>query len=432
MVRARIAGGQVSGLGTLLSGSYIGVDIGKSNDERRAFIGLDVPPIVTGDLPGRQFLLKADDHGSLDVGMPVYFRRVQVGEVVAAELDKDGKGVSFRIFVHAPYDEHVTQNTRFWNASGIDVSFDATGLNVRTQSLVSILVGGVAFQAPPEGGVAPAAEANAVFALFQTRDAAMKQPDTIVESYVLAFEQSVRGLSVGAPVDFRGVMVGEVTRIGVEFDPAKTRFVQPVEIRLYPDRLRARYRDPTQPRPGGDDPGKSIQRFVDRGLRAQLRTGNLLTGQRYVALDFFPGTKKAVVDTSRTPLEVPTIPGALDELPTQLASIATKLDRIPFDQIAADARRALASLDETLRSADVLVKRLDTEVAPEARRTLEGARRTLSSAERTLAADAPLQTDLRETLRELGRAAQSLRTLADSLERNPESLIRGKPAESAP
>ena len=125
-------------------------------------------------------------------------------------------------------------------------------------------------------------------------------------------------------------------------------------------------------------------------------------------------------------------PPAADLLEQALSSIATKLDRIPFDQIAADARRALASLDETLTSADVLVKRLDTEVAPEARRTLEGARRTLSSAERTLAADAPLQTDLRETLRELGRAAQSLRTLTESLERNPESLIRGKPAEAAP
>ncbi len=153
VVRARIAGGQVSGLGTLLSGSYIGVDIGRSKEERRAFTGLDVQPIVTGDLPGRRFLLKADDHGSLDVGAPVYFRRLQVGEVVAGELDKDGKGVSFTIFVHAPYDEYVTQNTRFWNASGIDVSFDATGLNIRTQSLVSILVGGVAFQAPPDGGV---------------------------------------------------------------------------------------------------------------------------------------------------------------------------------------------------------------------------------------------------------------------------------------
>ena len=248
VVRARIAGGQVSGLGTLLSGSYIGVDIGKSNEERRAFTGLDVQPIVTGDLPGRQFLLKADDHGSLDVGMPVYFRRLQVGEVVAAELDKDGKGVSFRIFVHAPYDEHVTQNTRFWNASGIDVSFDATGLNVRTQSLVSILVGGVAFQAPPEGGVAPAAEANAVFALFQTRDAAMKQPDTIVDNYVLVFEQSVRGLSVGAPVDFRGVMVGEVTRIGVR-------------VRLGQDPFRAAGGDPLLSRP----PAGALPRSHPRG-----------------------------------------------------------------------------------------------------------------------------------------------------------------------
>jgi paraquat-inducible protein B len=431
-VRPRITAGGVSGLGTLLSGPYIAVDPGHGKQARRDFVALDVPPIVTREEAGRQFVLRADDLGSHDVGVPVYFRRLPVGEVVSHELDKDGKGVSMKIFVRAPFDQYVTANTRFWNASGVDVSLDATGVRVQTESLVSILIGGIAFQAPPDSEVAPVADANAVFNLFPAREAAMKQPDLVVEHYVFVFKQSVRGLSVGAPVDFRGVTVGEVVRIGVEFDPKAFNFVQPVEIHLYPNRLRRRSVDAGAALPPSatrEEQLKRTQLFVDRGFRGQLRTGNLLTGQQYIAVDFFPKAPKVKFDTSKTPLEVPTIPGALEDLQETIASIAKKLDQVQYERIDADLRKALATLDQTLKSADVLVKRLGDDTTPELNRTLEDARRTLKSAEGALATESPLQTDLRETLRELTRAAASLRALTDYLERQPQSLIRGKPAE---
>jgi len=432
VVRARIVGGRVTGLGTLLSGSYVGVDPGKSTDRRHEFTGLEDAPIVTSDAPGRQFIVKAADLGSLAAGVPVYFRRLQVGEVIAVELDKDGAGITCQVFVRAPYDQYVTTNTRFWQASGFDVSLDATGFRVQTQSLVSILVGGVAFQAPPDGSVAPAADVGATFNLFATRDEAMKAPDTEVQHFVLVFQQSVRGLAVGAPVDFRGVTVGEVTRIALDVDPRTLRFVQPVDILFYPDRMRMRARGTgarfEAPRSEAERIERA-QRFVDHGFRAQLRTGNLLTGQAYVALDFFPRAPKVKMDTSKDPLEIPTIPGALEDLQETIASIARKLDKIQYEKIGADMQRALASLDQTLQSADGLVKRLDAETAPELTRALEDARRTLKSAEGTLAAESPLQTDLRESLREIGRAAAAIRALADSLERQPQSVIFGKPPE---
>ena len=429
VVRPRIAGGQVTGLGTLLSGSYVTIDPGKSTTRRREFTGLELAPIVTSDEPGRQFILKADDLGSLAVGVPIYFRRLQVGEVIAVELDKDGKGVTCKIFVRAPYDQYVTANTRFWNASGVDVSLDATGIRVQTQSLVSILVGGIAFQAPPDGGVTPAADAGALFNLFATRDEAMKAPDKEVEHWVLKFTQSVRGLTVGAPVDFRGVTVGEVTRIGIKVDQKTLRFVQPVDVRFYPDRLRAGATGVLPPPQTEAEVIRRRARFVEFGFRAQLRTGNLLTGQQYIALDFFPDAPKVKLDPSKVPLEIPTIPGPLEDLETTVASIVKKLDKVQYEQIDADVRKALASLDQTLKSADVLVKRLDAETTPELNRTLEEARRTLKSAEGALATESPLQTDLRETLREISRAAASIRTLADYLDRQPQSLIFGKPAE---
>ena len=431
-VRPRITAGGVSGLGTLLSGPYIAVDPGHGKQKRHDFVALEVAPIVTREEPGREFILRAADLGSHDVGVPVYFRRLPVGEVVARELDKDGKGVSLRIFVRAPYDQYVTTHTRFWNASGIDVSLDSAGVRVQTESLVSILIGGIAFQAPPDGGVAPAADSNAVFNLFDTRDAAMKQPDLEIEHFVLVFKQSVRGLSVGAPVEFRGVTIGEVTSIGVEFDPKAFNFVQPVEINLYPDRLRMRSRTSGATLPIPTTPEARVKRaqlFVEKGFRAQLRTGNLLTGQSYVAVDFFPDAPKVKLDASKTPLEIPTVPGAFEELEATVASILKKLDKVQYEQIGADVRKVMATLDQALKDADVLVKRLDTETTPELNRALEDGRRALKSADSALATESPLQTDLRDALREITRAAASIRALADYLERQPQSLIRGKPAE---
>ena len=240
VVRPRIAGGQVSGLGTLLSGSYIGIDPGKATNSRRRFTGLETAPIVTGDRPGRQFVLRADELGSLEIGSPVYFRRLQVGEVIGFKLAKDGTGVSFRIFVRAPYDRFVTAGSRFWNASGVDVALDAAGFRVQTQSLISILLGGIAFQSPPNVEPGPPSEPNTEFTLFANQGEAFEHPDTVAETYLLLFDESVRGLSVGAAVDFRGLVIGEVTAIGLDIDPAKMEIRSPVEIRIYPDRLRAR------------------------------------------------------------------------------------------------------------------------------------------------------------------------------------------------
>jgi paraquat-inducible protein B len=303
---------------------------------------------------------------------------------------------------------------------------------VQTESLVSVLIGGIAFQTPLDGGVAPAANANAVFKLFGTHEAALKNPDLEIDHFVLVFKHSVRGLAVGAPVDFRGVTIGEVLRIGVEFDPKAFNFVQPVEVHLYPNRLRIRSDDMGAVLPVLQTQEARLRRyalFVERGFRAQLRTGNLLTGQQYVAVDLFPDAPKAKFDTAKRPLEIPTIPGAFEDVEATVASIAKKLDRVQYEQISADVRKVMATLDQTLKSADVLVKRLDAETAPELNRTLEEGRRALKSADSALATDSPLQTDLRDALRELTRAAASIRALTDYLERQPQSLIFGKPPE---
>ncbi|RNC64548.1 MAG: MCE family protein [Desulfuromonadales bacterium] len=423
VVRPRISGGSVSGLGTVMGGSYIGIDIGKSEKPQRTFRGLDEPPAVTMDEPGSRFLLHSTDLGSLDIGSPLYFRRIQVGQVVSYELDKGGTGVTFTVFVAAPYDQHVKANTRFWNASGIDLSMDASGLKLNTQSMVSILIGGIAFQTLDEGGDAPPPSPNTAFTLFASRDEAMKRQDTISQDYVLAFTESVRGLTVGAPVDFRGMTVGEVTDIQVELDNRTKGVNMLVYIRYYPQRLRSRAIGPI---PSLKDHESIITKMVENGLRAQLKSGNLLTGQLLVALDFFPTAPKAKVNWATTPPQFPTTPGSLAEMQTTLTQIIKKLEKLPLDEVVGEVRQTVQTLDATLKSADKVVRRMDAEVVPEARSALEEARKTLGAAKQTLAADAPLQQDLREALRELARTAQSLRVLTDYLERHPEALIRGK------
>jgi paraquat-inducible protein B len=427
VVRPRLDTSGISGLSTLLSGAYIGADAGTSEESAKEFTGLEVPPIVTRDASGKQFLLRAPDIGSLDVGSPVYFRRIKVGQVAAYELNEDGRGVTLRVFVNAPYDKFVGGNSRFWQASGLDMRLNASGITLRTQSLATILLGGIAFGAP-ENENGPVAGENTAFALAEDEGAAMKPPDGPAAPMLLYFNQSLRGLSPGAPVDFRGVVIGEVKSIGIQFDREAREFRMPVMVTLYPDRLNVRTNG--APEESLYTQHQRLRFLIEKGLRAQMRTGNLLTGQNYIAIDFFPKAPKVSIDLSKNPVEMPTVPNSLDELQSQVQEIATKLNKVPFEQIGTDVRTALATLNKTLVSAEQLTRTLNNDVSPEITAAMKDARKTINSAERTLAQDSPLQQDMRQTLQELTRAAGSVRVLTDYLERHPESLLRGKPEDT--
>ncbi len=427
VIRPRLEAAGVSGLGTLLSGAYIRADAGASEDTRSTFTGLEVAPIVTRDASGRQFVLRASNIGSLDIGSPLYFRRIKVGQVAAYALDEDGKGVTLRVFVNAPYAKFVGANTRFWHASGVDVEVNASGFKLRTQSLATVALGGIALQAPHDANGPEAAE-NTSFSLAEDETTALKSPDGPAQTLLLHFNQSLRGLSPGAAVDFRGVVLGKVVSIGVEFDRSQRQLRMPVLVEIYPERLGA-----ASGKPASDT--LALQQLVARGLRAQLRTGSLLTGQLYVALDFFPKAPPVALAPSKPgdPIAMPTLPNGLDELQTQVSEIVTKINKVPFEQLSTDLRKTLATLDTTLVGAERLVQTLNNDVAPaltaamqDARTTLTTANRTLGTAERTLADDAPLQQDLRQTLREVNRAAASVKLLTDMLEQHPEALLRGK------
>jgi paraquat-inducible protein B len=407
-VRPRISGANVSGLGTLISGSYIGMEIGESRQRKRDFVALDAPPVVTRDVPGRFFVLRTPDLGSLDYGTPIYFRRLQVGEVGSYELDKDGQTFSVKVFVNAPYDQYVTPNTRFWHASGIDMSLSATGLKVQTQSALAILIGGIAFETSAAAPVLPAAEADSVFTLYSDRTEAFRLVARDPHTYRLVFKESIRGLVPGAPVEFRGIPLGEVVEVDGQVDTRTFEITAPVTIRLDPTRLLVKF---VGLEPGQDLDSirrKMIDTLVSHGVRAQLQTGSLLTGALFVAMDFFPDAPPVTVDWSKTPVELPTTPGELEAIEASVINIVKKLDQLPLKAIGDDLQKALRGLDGTLASA----------------------RTTLGNADRLIEPNSVLDVELGNTLQETSRAMRGLRVLADYLERHPEALLSGKPGEA--
>jgi len=432
VVRPRVSGAGVSGLATLVSGAYISVDVGNSAVRRDHFVGLEVPPIVTADLPGREFILHADDLGSLDIGSSVFYRHITAGQVVGYSLDPGGTGVTIKVFINAPFDVYVTGDTRFWQASGIDMSINADGVKLRTESIASILEGGVAFGTPPGVPTARVA-ADTAFTLFNDQDRAMRPAETEVRNFVMYFGGSLRGLSAGAPVDLQGITVGEVKSVDVEYDDRTKLLAFPVVVELYPQRLRGRRHAAStaaERQPSEFNTRALIDSLVAHGLRAELKTGNLLTGQKFVALEMHHDVPREKVVWNEQPAIFPTISGSLDDIQDSVGVIAKKLSKVPFDQLSARLLSAMNSLDQTLKSADQLLHNVDSNLAPQVQTTLAEAQAALKNAKELHGQDAPLENDLGSTLLQVSRAAKSISALVDYLERHPESLLRGKPAGS--
>jgi paraquat-inducible protein B len=411
VVRPRISGTTVSGLGTLISGAFIGMQIGASKQSKSDFVALATPPVISSDVAGRTFMLKTTDLGSLDTGTPVFFRRLQVGQVVAYTLDSTGQFFTVRIFVRAPYEQYVTPNTRFWQASGIDMQLSASGLSVQTQSLLSILIGGVAFESP--AGAQPVAEAapDETFNLYENRAEAFQPAPLHPQLYQLIFNESVRGLAPGAPVEFRGIPIGQVTDIRAQVDLRTFKFSIPVTIELDAQKLGVKLIDL---KPGTDFEAlrrRLIDKMVAEGARAQLQTGNLLTGSAFVSIDLFPHAAPAAMDWSQNPPRLPTTPGDLEATEASVESIVRKLDEMPLTDIGDNLNKTIAQLDLTLETA---------------RGTLTSASDTLGNANGIVQPNSAQLQQLNNTLLEVSRAARSVRVLADYLEQHPEALIRGK------
>lgn len=433
VVRPRVDTTGVSGLNTLISGAYIAMEPG-DGEPRYHFQGLEEPPITPADTPGLHLILTADSAGSIGVGSPVYYKRLAVGRVEDRKLDFEDGRFEFSIFIEAPYNRLINSNTRFWNASGISLSLNAEGFQVRTESLEALVLGGITFENIATTAPSQPVADGTLFTLYPDRNSIRDAAFAEKQYFVLHFQDSVRGLKPGAPVEYRGVRLGQVSDVSLVYDPQRDALSLPVLIELELERL-------TQGRSTDQSAMAALQALVRQGLRAQLAIGSLLTGQLYIALDIHPDAPAAEIVQQQPYPELPTVASPLDQITSSATRILAKIEDLPLEALlqsatglvgqlqgwlqAEDTRQLPANLNRTLGDIQRLTRNLDEQIdrtAKQLRGTLAGSDTLLSS----VGPDSPLYYELTRTLRELTQATRRVRDLAEQLKDDPQSLLFGK------
>lgn len=450
VVRPRLFAGSLSGLGTLLSGSYVGM-LPRSNGGRpqRHFTGREDPPILAENLPGRTFILKASRLGSISLGSPVFFRDLSVGEVLGWQIGDMAKTVTMRIFVRAPYDKYITTDTRFWNTSGASLTLGGSGIRLQIASLQALLLGGVAF-ATPAGHAGVEAGPETIFPLFpdkETADAASYSRKIPLISY---FPGSVRGLGPESEVTVHGLVVGRVKSVRLSYDYAKDEVTAPVEYEVEPERFigigKKAY----------PNLRIALEAAVRRGLRASLASANLITGQQMVTLDFDASAPPATLATVGADFVLPAAPGgSISGLTASATALLEQVDAIPFKQIGDNLSNILHATDElthdrrmrnalvdvaaTLSTTKMLMSHVNNGLDPALQKLpgiASGLEHTMTSANKLALSlnggygnGTEFNRSLERLLVQLNDAVQSIRSLADLLTRHPEVLLKGRAGE---
>ena len=448
VVRPRLDGASISGLETLVSGAFIAIDPGKGGGEpgQTSFVGLDSPPGVRSDEPGQTFTLMTNSLGSLGQGSPVFFRDVQAGEVLGYKLPPDGRGpIPVQVFVKHPFDGYLRRDTRFWDVSGLRADFGgSSGLHLQVESLQALISGGVAFGLPSQRRAMPGDQApgGTVFKLYESKQAADTAGYHERVHVVTYLRSSVKGLDAGSPVEMFGIQVGEVTEVKLEIDQNTGDAQVRVAMEVQPERVLSEQ----------EMQGNSIftitQAMVNRGLRAETDTSNLLTGSAMISLAFVPKAQPEKISLEGDAIVLPSQPGGMAGIMDSLSTVSAKLAALPLSQIGdslssllahADAtvaspqlKQALVELDQTLASTNHLVKNADQGLTPfmqklpaisdQLQKAIDNANGALAS----YGGNSDFHNSLQRTLDQLSSTARSIRSLTDYLSRHPSSLIFGR------
>lgn len=451
VVKPRFFAGSVSGLQTILSGAYI--ELRPSPDGgagRREFIGLEDPPVLQSDVPGTEFRLRAARIGSLGLGSPIFFRDQSVGEVLGWDIAEMENNVTIHVFVRAPYDQYVRDTTRFWNASGISVELGAKGLTVQLESIRALILGGVAFDTPSEAAGVARSEPKQEFTLHPSKDAADSALYVRSPPLLAVFKSSVAGLAKGSVVRMRGLKVGEVDSVNLEYDPAHDSVVAVAQFFVEPSRIsRIVF-------PDAADIETRLSGLIQRGLRVKLESGNLLTGSKGLAFDVYPSAEPAQLTKRRDLMVIPTVETAGGgDVMASAADLMDKLSAIPFDEIGRnlnqtlsgtntlvndpDLQQVVAVLKTTLTATQSFIQALNRGVEPVVQRLPaiathldEAIKRTdklIASIDSGYGNNSQMNRDANRLMVQLADAARSIRVLADLLSRHPEALLRGRTSQ---
>lgn len=437
VVSPRVSLQQVSGLNTLLSGPFIELLPGTAEQRRFEFKGLSGPPLTSANTPGLFITLTSADDFSYEAGDSLLYKGLTVGKIENVYFDIDEQTVNYNAFVEAPYHRLITPSTRFWDISGIGFELGAAGLSVQAGNLETLLTNGVTFGIPE--GVhrgEPIAE-RTTFAIYPSRKAASDARYLQAAKYTLLVSGTVRGLNTGAPVEYRGLIVGEVLEVNKEsYQTAHIvddSYDIPVIITIQPGRI------------GMPDDEQGLSRlkaqshtWIVSGLRASLKTGNLLTGSQFVDLSFDHQASAGRVRQHMGYPVIPTQPTGMTNMGDQLASIVGQINRIPLEAISQDAQTLLRDLSGMARSferAGVGVAEITEGLEAEALfGQLSGSLEGLNQLFRAYGRGSDNQDAINRGLQNLNRLMEDLRPLLLQLNQQPNSLIfsDGLPDERQP
>lgn len=424
VVRPRFSLTDISGLQTLVSGSYIAIDPGAPGGKpQTAFTGLDQPPGVQSDQPGKVFTLRAPRLGWLETGAPVFYHDIDVGRLIDYQEPGMGKSILMHVFIKTPYDSYVRTDTHFWNSTGLAANLGPNGLHVAVESVQALLAGGINFATFGDASQSPPPGPDAVFHLFDSYDDAENAGFRDNIRYVTYFNQSVAGLEAGSAVDLFGIRVGTVTKtqllISQQTDVPTVR----VEFDVQPERVFVHSNVPA------GAPLEITRRLVANGMRAQIDTGNLITGQEVIGLDMVPNAPPAEVRQEGERIEMPSHGGGLGSLTTTLSDIASRLDAIPLDKLGNNANGLLQALRTLSETANATLKPLAREVPTLSERLdamTTNANRLMESLQSGYGAGSDTHANLQELTAEATEAVRSIRELTSYLRNNPGAVIWGR------
>lgn len=443
IVRPRISSSGITGLSTLISGIHIAIDPGKGDEARNSFKGLETAPEIESSEIGSRFTLTADSLGSLTLGAPVLFRQIEVGYLSGYQLAEDGESVEIAVFIDDEFSHLVKHNTRFWYASGLSIDLGPTGLTADIESIVALISGGIAFETPIILDPETSKENPNNYVLHPNYRSAIEKPYTKSQMYVMYFDgASLKGLQKGSPVEFRGINVGKVIDVALRLDHETLEVRAPVLIELHPESI--------IPTDEATDPEQVVKAWIERGLRAQLATANLVTGQRYVDLKFVdkPAPVANVQNTGSVTV-FPTVPPTMDRLADSATQTLEKIANMPLLEISQELHKSLLSLNgilnqkdkdsvlsnlnSTMKNVSSVSRQIDKTLPKFSKSIDESLKRlnqTLENTSAVVSKDSRLIRDLRDLLKSLNDASRSFESLTNYLERNPSTLLYGKPGKN--
>jgi paraquat-inducible protein B len=458
------------GLGGLLSGTYVGIAPG-TGSQTSDFIGQEYPPLLTPPEEGKTVILDARGLGSIAVGSPVTFQGIRAGTILGAEYDEKRGITEVHAFIVKRFANDVRQSTRFWRAGGLTVSLGGGGISTGGASLASLLNAPIAFYTP-EVMAGPEAGAGTHFDLYDSEGAAIAASDGPNLTYLTYFPGPVHGLTAGTIVQMKGVNVGHVRDVRLRYVPATASLETPVTIEIDPRLLELSVTPSTTREELRATMNDALQKLVAKGMRASLSTSLVLPGASGVSLDIVaaPGTGHLVM-TSDPPI-IPAAAGGsglegalgavndvagrirnlpIEEIAGHLRSTAQKLDSMVHDPaldqslqrlnkslgdveaITATTRENVGPIAKSLRnaatSAESVAKTAKENVGPivdSLRNTAASAEAAAKRAEELMGSSTRQNYDLGSLIKELTRAAESVRALASYLEENPDALIKGR------